>query len=134
MKVTDVKKPPQRSGVYVTNPTQGELVKRDGPFDVFKRERSGKTFYDFVEVSPPKGKSHTSLHTFGSKFQPMVYTYSVQKGNLSYGAGHLWARQEVLTNSPAGQRAGKRPALPNDMEGALAVAKEHYQKYSKRRS
>lgn len=124
---------PQRSGLGVQNPTQGELVKKDGPFNVYKRERGGKTFYDFVEISPPKGKSSSSSHTYNKNYEPLIYTYSMDKGNLSYGAGHLWARQEILSNSPAAQRAGKRAAAPNDMENALSVAKSHYEKYSKRR-
>lgn len=105
------------SGGFV--PVKGELMKSDGVFDIYKRVKVGKTYYDFVEnATPAKNPDY-----------PMVYTYSDGVGNLTYGTGARWARQEILTNSPAAQKAGKRPALPHDLEGALEVAKKHYEQY-----
>lgn len=115
-------KPEQRSGQTADKPTTGTFVKKAGQLTVYKRTKGGKDFFDFVET--PSGNKF--------KFQsgePIVYTYSPGKGNLTYGCGSRWARQEILTASAAAQRAGKKPPLPDDLDGAIKVAQDHYAKY-----
>lgn len=110
----------QRSGQTTQNTECGNFVKNDGPFVIAKRTKGGQDFYDFIEKGPSfKISSDSSL----------IYTYSKTKGNLTYGASSLWARQELLTASQSAQKAGKKAAVPNDLEFAIKTAKEHYAKY-----
>ena len=106
-----VKKSQQQYNDYTK---AGKKIKSTDVFDIYLREdnRLGK-IYTFVETQTklPEGQ------------QPMVYVYSLGKGNLSRGAGHLWARQELRSTSFAFHKDNpNKTAIPNDLKLALKIA------------
>lgn len=120
-------KNPQRSGQLADKPTTGtgKQLKRSGPFQVFQRERGGKTYYDFIEDPKDGNFKFDEDHA-------IVYTYAPESGNLTMGSSSLWARREILAASASGQKAGAGKALPDDLAGGLKAAQDHYKNYKPR--
>jgi hypothetical protein len=86
----------------------------------FKRQSGNKTMFDFVEEIPKHG-------------EPVVYTYCLETGNLTRGAGDRWARQEIKSASKAFHRERQdKMAIPNDFETAAKTVQDHYLAYKKR--
>ena len=73
-------------------------------------------------------KPHKGQYKRSGK-HPLIYSYSHKSGNLYMSHHDLYAKREIMAKSESGQKAGAKPAVPNDMHHAHKVATEHYNKY-----
>lgn len=97
----------------------GKKIDSNDQLDIFERDdkRNGK-IYTMIERNP-KGEF------------PLVYIYSLNKGNLTRGAENLWARQEILSASKAFHKdRPNKMAIPNNLEKAIEVATENSENYT----
>lgn len=60
---------------------------------------------------------------------PITYRYIHESGNMTMLHDELYARREILARSASGQKAGAKPALPNDEPAALLAATRHLKRY-----
>lgn len=101
--------------------------KKFEPFTIEIKKRGEDMIYKFIENHP--GFEHKPNK------ETIIYTYSLNKGNIYMKNPDKYATTEIRSNSNAFNKGNpNKMAVPNNLKMAEEIIKNHYFKYNARQN
>jgi hypothetical protein len=97
---------------------------------VGQKTESTEMFDVYLRKDVKNGDIYTLVEKNPNERRPLVYVYSLSKGNLTRGSGDKWARQEICSTSAAFHKGKEtKMAIPNNLEKAIEIATTNAKNY-----